>query len=354
MKKAVTIAVLLVIIMGIGIRLAANHKALNAKNSTTGLGSAAVAVNVANVENIVIDDTLNLVGVLKAWKEIRIASEAQGKIVALYVEAGQSKTKGTTLAVIDDKLKQLSVQNTQMSVDKLKKDLERTENLFNGGAATQQQVDDVRNSYNNALIELGQNKKQLTEATITAPISGIITEKLTEAGAYVSIGTDIATIVDISRLKVKLNVAEANVYRLKVGDKAVITTDAYPNVTFEGRITFISAAGDATTHNYPVEVTMDNSKQHQLKAGTFVMARIVIHDNTRAQLYIPREALQGSTKDACIYVVKNGKAVKKDIVVGTSKGNLLQVLSGLTADDTVITTGQINLSDKKPVTIINN
>jgi len=168
----------------------------------------------------------------------------------------------------------------------------------------------------------------------------------------VSTGTAIAVIVDISRLKVKLNVSEANVYRLKVGDKAVITTDAYPGVTFEGRITFISAAGDAT-HNYPVEITMDNSKQHQLKAGTFAIAHIVIHD-TRAQLYIPREALQGSTKDACIYAVENGKAVKKNIVVGTSKGNFLQVLSGLTEGDTIVTTGQINLADKKPVTIINN
>ena len=96
---------------------------------------------------------------------------------------------------------------------------------------------------------------------------------------------------------------------------------------------------------------MPNSTKHPLKAGTFVNAEVTIPGQTLA-LYIPRIALQGSSQDARVVVVENGKAVLKKIVVGTGNDLDIEILSGLKKGDQVVITGQINLSDGKSVRIV--
>lgn len=355
MKKTITVLVLIAILAAIILRLANNHKSLNIKKPGEGQAKATtsgIAVNVCDVKKMTVVDTLKFTGVLNPWREISIAAEIQGKITELHVEAGQIKKQGELLARIDDRLKQFAVENSRISVDKLNKDFERTENLFKGGAATQQQVDDAKNSLENAKIEFGQNQKMLDQTVITAPFSGVITEKKAEQGEYINTGGDIATIVDISMLRVRINVSETNVYRLKTGEPAEIAAETYPGVIFDGRITFISEKGD-DSHNYAVEITMKNSGKHPLKAGTFVTVNINFSDNME-HLYIPRTALQGSSKAASVYVVENNMAILKNITIESSEGNYLMVKSGLSDGDKIVIAGQINLENGKQVTIINN
>jgi RND family efflux transporter MFP subunit len=336
----------------IGIRLKCNHDVINSKKNITGTVSSSISVNVTPVIKMAANRSLELVGTLNAWKELNIAAETQGKIVSVNVEAGQKKAKGSVIAVIDDELKRLAVQTAEISVSKLEIDLQRIDNLFKGATATQQQLDDARTSLENAKIQLDQAKKQLADATITSPINGVITQKLTEQGAYINIGGPVATIVDISRLKVKLNVSETNVYLLRIGDKATIAADMYPGASFEGHITFISAKGD-DTHNYPVEIEMRNSATYPLKAGTFVTVHVDVR-GAQTALCIPRQAMQGSSKDASVYVVDNGKSILRNIVVGGEYGDYLEVVSGLAENEEVVTTGQVNISDGMPVLIVKN
>jgi RND family efflux transporter MFP subunit len=299
-----------------------------------------------------LSDSLQLVGSLEAYSEVNIATQSSGIITSLNAELGQAKSKGNLIATIDDKLKQLALQTAKVSVAKLKKDLERYENLYKGGTVTEQQLNEAQNLHDNAEIQLEQAEKQLSDATIISPINGIITKKLVEQGEYINIGSPIATIIDVSKLKVKLNVSETNVYLLKIGDKSVITTDVYPGVAFKGNISFISPKGDET-HNYPVEIEIVNSTKYPLKSGTFVNVLIGLPSNAEA-LYIPRESLQGSIKDAKVYVAENGKAMLRNIVVGSANDKYIQVISGLKDGENVITAGQINLSDGKAIKIINN
>jgi RND family efflux transporter MFP subunit len=158
--------------------------------------------------------------------------------------------------------------------------------------------------------------------------------------------------VDVSRLKVKINVSESDVYYLHAGDRVKITTDIYPGIIFYGKISFVSPRGD-DTHNYPVEIEIVNNAKYLLKAGTFVKAEVGIASNTMA-LYIPREALQGSIKDAKVYVASNGRALLKDIVIGRGGNESLEVLSGLTENDKVVVSGQVNLTDNRQIKVIKN
>jgi RND family efflux transporter MFP subunit len=350
MKKTLLIAVIIVLALVIVLRLKSNHDKINVQSNKQ-INFNVVSVSVSTVKRMAADRNISLIGTLATDKELNIAAEMQGKITSLNCEAGQSKTKGSVIATIDDKLKQLAVQTAKVSADKLKKDLTRKENLFKGGTATEQELDDARTSYENAKIQLEDAEKQLSYTKVTAPINGVITQKLVSEGTYLNVGTSIAYIVDISKLKVKLNVSETNVYFLKIGEKTVITAEAYQGVNFEGRISFVSPKGDET-HNYPVEIEIVNSAKHPLKAGTFVNVNIKI-SGSGSGLFIPREALQGSIKDAMVYVAENGKAKLKKIVVGMQNNDELEVLSGLSEGESVITNGQVNLTDDKPVKIIN-
>jgi len=350
MKKIIVIVIALAVLALIVLRLTTNYKKVNAsKDVSTDL--AYVSVNVSPVSKIAMSNSLQLTGYMDAYSEIDIAAEAQGTIVSLNAEPGQQKSKGSILATIDDKLKNLAVQKAKNLKVKLEKDLERNKNLYHGGSLTEQQLDYAQNSYNDAVIQLEQAEKELTNATIKSPISGVITRKLVEEGGYINIGSPIATIVDISKLKIKLNVSEIDVYQLKSGDKAIITTDVYPGISFEGNISFISSQGD-DSHNYPVEIVIPNNSKHPLKSGTFANVMIKLPVAAEA-LYIPRESLLGSITEASVYVAENNKATLKKIVVGNGNDKYIKVISGLKEGEQVIVNGQINLSENKAIKIEN-
>jgi len=350
MKKFITIAVIIALLALIVLRLVSNKEKIEAtKDVKTDL--TYVTVNVANVQKMTLNDSLKLIGYLDAFTEVDIAAEASGVITSLNVNLGDVKSKGTVLATIDDKLKQLAVRKAKIDLDKLQKTLERYKNLFKGGTLTEQQLDDAQTMYDNAVLQLEQAEKQLSDATIKAPITGIVSRKLFEKGEFVNMGNPMITMVDISRFKIKLNVSESNVYKLKTGDLASVTTDVYPGVKLDGKVSYISPKGD-DTHNYAVEIEMANNKEYPLKSGTFANVQIQLPVVAEA-LYIPRQALLGSVNDAKVYVAENGKALLRSIVVSEGNDQYLRVISGLNESEQVIVNGQINLADGKEIKIIN-
>lgn len=350
MKKIISIIIIVVVVVIAAFRLFAVRQGNISLNQN--LSTDYVTVTTANVEKKTSSFTLNFTGVLYPYKELDIPAETSGKITALYFQLGQYFQKGGVIATIDDKIKILTYESAKIEADRLKKDLDRTENLYKGGTSSEQELDRARTSYETAKNKFEEAERQLSYTKITAPIGGTITKKIVEEGTYVNMGAPIASIVDVSRLKVKINVSESNVYYLRVGDKARITTDIYNGVTFEGRISFVSPRGDES-HNYPVEIEIVNSAKNPLKAGTFVNVEVGSGSGGEG-LYILREALQGSVKDAKVYVAENGKAVLKNVVIGRESNESLEVLSGLNQNDKVIVSGQVNLTNNKPIKIINN
>jgi RND family efflux transporter MFP subunit len=224
----------------------------------------------------------------------------------------------------------------------------RYENLYKGGTVTEQQYDELRTALETVRIQFEQAETQLSYTKIAAPINGVVTRRPVEVGTFVGMGSMIASIVDPSMLKVELNVAENVVYQLKVGQDVTIATTVYPDIEFKGKVKFVSPKGDAF-HNYPVEISLVNDSKNPLKAGTFVT--VLIDAPSTEGLAIPRECLLGSIKDASVYVVENNVAKARSIVIGRETNANLEILSGLSEGETVVFSGQVNLSDNKPVRI---
>jgi RND family efflux transporter MFP subunit len=350
-SRIISIIIVVVLLVSAGLLMKKNHDKINSGKKDSGI-TTDVVVTVNEVGETNTGSSLSLTGTLMPFTEVAIAAQASGQITSLNVELGQSKAKGSVLATIDNKLKKLALQSAKLNYDKQQRDLARYESLYQGGTITTQQMDDARMAFEAAQIQLDQARKQLTDATVVSPISGVITEKLAENGSFINTGSPIARIVDISRLKIRLNVSEQNVYKLKLNDVVSVTSDIYPDQEYKGRISFISSKGD-DAHNYVVEVQIPNGGKSALKAGTFANVLVAVPGKVSA-LSIPRAALLGSTQDARVYVVQNNKAIQRKIIVGGGNEQYLEVLSGLAKGEQVVVAGQINLVDGQSVRIAKN
>ncbi len=348
MKRIIIIIVSILLVGLIFFKLKSNRDKINAKQEvSTDLNY--VSVTVAKVQSMNIERYLSLVGSLTAYAEVEVSSEIQGTVTSVKTKLGHHVSKNTVIATIDDRIKILNVNSAKIDLDKKQKDYERYKNLYSGGTATEQELDNSRVNYENAVIVLEQAKKELSDATVVSPSEGIITEKHIEEGTHVNVGSPIVSMVNISKLKVKLNVSESNIYQLNVGDKTEITTSVYPGATFNGNITFISPKGD-DSHNYQVEIVIANSDEHPLKAGTFVKVKISLPSKGNS-LYIPRETLQGSISEAKVYLVKGDKAVLQPVTIGNSNNDYLEVTSGLQEGDVIVASGFVNLENGKAIKV---
>lgn len=352
MKRFITIAIVVILTGMIAFRLMQNKKTIEARAQVEDNSGQVVSVNVYKTEKKIAEKKLRMVGTAIANQVIDIKSEVQGKITSLNITLGQRVQKGQVLAKIDDRLRALAVDNALQRLADAKQNYERFKNLYEGGAASKAQFEQYSLAYENARNQVDQARKELSSTTITAPISGIITAKQAEEGSFTTMGSPIATVVDISKLKIQLNISENDVYALNLGDEVTITTTVFPGVNYHGKVTYISPRGDEA-HNYPVELSIENKKDKQLKAGTYVDVTFNKQSNVPT-LQIPREALVGSIKDAKVYIVDKENTVQlKPIVIGNDYGQYLEVLEGLSEGEVIVTSGQINLTNGAKVTIIN-
>ncbi len=311
----------------------------------------AIPVTIAEAEITDLSNSLTLVGTIMAGSDVNIVAEAGGRILQLHANPGQYKSAGSVIAEIDSELRRASVMNAQAAYEKAKMDYDRMEKMFKEGVVNAMQMDQARYGFQAAEAQLIMSKRQLRDTKVTTPISGIINARMVDQGATVAINAVIANIVDISTLKVKVNVSEKDAFALKNGDKVIVTTDVYPRVEFSGQVASIAPKADEA-HTYPIEIRMSNSKQYPLKAGMFGKVSFTSIEKSDA-LIIPRSALIGSIKNPKVFVIKDGKAELRDVQTGADAGIKLEIISGLQAGESIVTNGQNNLRPGSKVTIIN-
>ncbi len=349
MKKVVIVLVILVVVVGgVVFTLMSNKEKMQAQTKPDII--TAYPVSIAAVEQRQLSQTLSLVGTITANREVAVVSETQGRVTNLAFDMGDYKGAGSVLAQVDDELKAASFHMAEANLEKAKKDLDRYESLYKEKTATDVQVEGMRIAYKNAETQLVVARRQYRDTKITTPVAGEVVSRTIELGSMVQPGMVIANVVDISTLKVKLNVPEQDAFKMKRGDKVSITTEVYPGVTLTGTITTISAKADEA-HTYPVEIALANSKDHPLRAGMF--GRVNFEAVRReSAVVIPREALVGSIRKPQVYVVNGDKVQLRDLIIGMETGTDLEVLQGLSGSETIVVGGQNNLQDGVKVVVV--
>jgi RND family efflux transporter MFP subunit len=310
-----------------------------------------VSVEKASKKNL--SESLSMVGTIYANNDVNVVSETAGKVTAVFAKVGDYKTAGSVLFQVDDELRKAALMSAEANYEKAKKDYERTQTLFQQKSATDAQLDMAKLGSAMAEAQYIVAKRQMADTKIKTPISGFITARYIDLGSMVQgapQATLVANVVDISRVKVKLNVAEADAFILKTGDQVSVASDVYPETAFTGKIESIGAKGD-DAHTFPVEISIANEAKHILKAGMF--ARVSFTSiKSRETIVIPRAALVGSVKTPRVYVVENGIAKLRSITVGNESGLYIQVLNGLNDGENVVVNGQNNIVDNTKVEVL--
>lgn len=345
MKKIIiTVLVILGLGAAIAYKLNKNKEENQAKVDVVNAENGAVLVKVGKVELKPIDLDFTSNGNFVPNQDLEFMSEVSGRITSIRVKEGDRVGKGQLMATVEDKYLSLDLQNANDSYQKLLVDKTRMENALKTGGVTQAQVDEINLAVKNAKNGIDQIKKRIGDVNIKAPISGVINKKHIELGSYVSPGTKLFDLVDVSSLKLEVNVNEKQVVQLKKGDRVDITLPVFPDKTFSGYVSFISVKADNSL-NFPIEIKLNNTGASQVKSGMYATSHFKF-DKTAPILTVPRTAFVGSVRNGEVYVVNGNNTVKlTKVTPGTIYGDDVEILGGLTEGQTLVVAGQINLQD---------
>ncbi|MCS7475134.1 efflux RND transporter periplasmic adaptor subunit, partial [Myroides odoratimimus] len=286
-------------------------------------------------------------GILIPKQEVMISAEINGRIAKLLVEEGAFVQKGQILAVIEGDKQNTSLNKAQAVYDNALSDFNRYKTALVTGGVTQQQVDQISLQVENAKNDLANARILVSDSNVKASFSGIINKRSIEVGTYVSPGETLFEVVNVSALKLRVNVDEKNVNMLKVGQSVNVKLPVFADKDFVGKIRFIAPKADSDL-NFPIEIEIENTNQHELKAGMYATAYIG-DDQESTILTVPRAAFVGSVSSNQVFIVQDGKAVLKKAIAGRVYGDYVEIISGIEQGMDVITSGQINLVDSTPV-----
>ncbi len=348
-KRIIIILGIAALLITLGMSKLFSNKEKNAAKLYIHDSNAQVLVSIDKVQNHTFENALSFLGTLEPSRQNTISSDASGKIIRLDVKEGDRLTTGQVIAKVDDELLRLQLENAEISLEGLKNDDARNSNLAKENVITGVQVEKTKLAIRSAETQIKQIKRQIKNTTITAPFSGVITKKMIELGSIVGPGTPLLEVTDISSLKLTVSVPERDILKFKIGQEVSVFVDVHKEKSFSGRATLISVKADAT-HNFKVEITVQNSSSDPLMAGMYGSVKFKNQSSITA-LSIPRKALVGSTKHPKVYLAINGKSVLKSFSPGTSDNDFVEVVSGITSTDLIIVKGQINLQNNTNISI---
>lgn len=351
MKKAIIyIIVALAIIAIVVIRLKTNKETTVSRvyqyDKEQAINVQAITLKLESVKN-----DISYTGTFEPNKETRISADIQGKINSVLVDVGSAVRKGQALVQLDNSLLKLQLQTIEIQIEGLESDVKRYTVLANADAIQGVQLEKTELALKSAIVQKATIKEQINKTTITAPFSGIVTAKLTEEGAFAAPGIPLLQITDISSLKFTVNVPEQELGQFETNQQYTLSADAYPETVLSGKVIMTGSKANMG-NSFPVQFSVNNTADLKVKSGMFGNVQLK-NDGEEKLIIIPASAIVGTNIQPQVYLVKNGKAILQNITTSKRFQNKVQVSSGLTEGEVIISNGFINLFDGANVTISN-
>ena len=334
-------------------------------------GRPPMTVELVTPKRDAIAEQLTVVGNLVGDATVAVVPKTAGRLDAVFVRLGDRVAKGQRIGKIEDRevLEQVkqaeasfevgnaTVRQREADLKFAQTNLDRSKSLFERQLLPRQSLDDAeaRNQAAVAQLDLAraqvmQNKARLEElrvilenTVIVSPVDGFVARRAADPGAYASPNAPIVDVVDINRVRLIANVVEKDLRRVREGQGADVGVDAFPGESFKGRIARVAPVLDPATRTATLEVEIPNPG-YRLKPGMY--ARVHITTATRADaLVVPRNAVVDLEGKRGVFVAVNQVASFRPIEVGIETTDLLEIASGVSEQDKVITTGAAALRD---------
>jgi membrane fusion protein, multidrug efflux system len=316
-----------------------------------GRGSRITPVSVTPVERGSVSRAVTVSGNIEPIRVVGVNSQISGALLAVLVEEGNVVSRGSVLARVDDRELQAQLEAAEATYQVTEAAYERAEQLRERKVITLPEYERDRTAFAAARAALEQVRTRVAYATVTAPIDGVVTEKRVEAGDVVAPQTRLFTLADVSTLVVRVGVSELDVVAVNVGDPVLLTLDAFPERSFQGRVRRIFPTGDPTTRLVPVEVALRGQDAGEVRPG--FLARVTFALGTRdGVLLVPASALVGGAGSESVFVVQDGRAVRRTVMPGVTSEGRVEIVNGLQEGEEVIVAGNNMLRDGAAVRVI--
>ena len=347
LKKILYITIPVVLLGLVVVRLKKN-KELAKTNIVQFNKEAAIAVIADTVVLQEVQFPSTFSGTFEPNLETKLSAELQGKINAVFVDVGDFVQKGQPLIQLDNSLLKLQLEGIEVQIEGLELDVRRYTILTKADAIQGVQLEKTLLALKAAKIQKATLAEQIQKTNIKAPFSGVVTAKLTEQGAFAAPGIPLLQITDIAVLKFTINIPETDLALFQIGKSYTITPDVMQNELINGKMYMVGSKANAG-NSYAIQFKINNTDL-SLKAGMF--GKVIVKNNKSAKgIFIPSSAIIGSATNPQVYVVKNGKAIKQDVLIQSTLQNQVLLASGIVAGDVIVVNGFINLYDGANVTI---
>ena len=347
-------------------------------------------------------------GSLAPNEQSDVAAETSGKVAAVGVDMGSSVRRGQMIVRLDDADFRIKIQQAQAQLDQAKatlrqneakiglrpgqkfnpenvpevagarealdladKNLRRYEKLVETGdisrAAYDQQksqrdqlaeqyqalihqalqnyaaVANAQAAVDAALTQVSLAKRNLGYTVVVSPMAGYVSDRPADVGEYVSPQQKVATVVNLNPLRVRIDIPEQAISQIHVGESVSVSVAAYPDRSFSGRVARVSPSVTTASRTLTVEADVENPKA-ELKPGQFATVRILL-PQTEAAVLVPQRSLRAISGSTYVFVIKNGHAEQRLVQSGQTEGDLVELKSGVAADEVVATSNVDQLSD---------
>jgi membrane fusion protein, multidrug efflux system len=335
-------------------------------------GRQPMTVELASARRSAIAQQVTVVGNLIGEATVSVAPRTAGRLQSVTVKLGDRVSRGQRIAQIEDfdiqeQVKQAvaaaevsaaTIRQREADLKRSETNLARSKSLFDRQLLPRQTLDDNESTYQASLAQLdlaraqnAQSKARLDElkitlgnTIITSPVTGFVSKRTVDPGAFVSQNAPIVEVVDISTVRLVANIVEKDLRQLKIGDAAHVEVDAFPGEEFIGRIARVSPILDPATRTAPIEIEIPNPSS-RLKPGMYARVSITV-DTKKEALVVPITALVDlGGRRGVFQPLPDNTAAFRVVQVGVETGDAAEIITGLQDGDRVITTGAAALRD---------
>jgi RND family efflux transporter MFP subunit len=299
-----------------------------------------------------------------ANRQSNMRSETAGRVVDVLVEAGDRVKEGQILLRLDvgrpasaAQAANAAVAQSEARLNQAQREQARTEKLVQTGGLPEQRLDDAEDAVrlasaarDAARAEARLARRGLTEAVVRAPFGGTVVERRVELGEYLAPGSPLLTLADTSLLKARVLLDPREAIDIKVGSKALISVYARPGEVFGGKVVRVGEVIDPRTRRLPVEVEL-NDDGGRLRPG--LVARFSVETgDPKAVIRVPLEGVFERFGSQHVYVIADGIAQRRSIVLGTVGAGFAEVAEGIEPGETVVTKGVTRVVDGSRVQVV--
>ena len=308
-----------------------------------------VRIKQVNLESLSIQSTY--VGYLLPNKRVLMRSEIDGVIEKIDFEEGDEITKGKRLVDISTKEHRLKLKIAITDSNLADINIKRDEKLAAQNLIPNAQLDQTKTRAESASLNKELAEISLNKSLISSPLKGTIKTRHIKVGEFVRKGDKLVEILDIDKIIVKVNIPEQEILSIQVGQNVEVALYIMEKKTFLGRVKNIGLEADSSNRTFPVEILVDN-KERQLRAG--MLARATFTKNVdQDQIVIPRHTVLERDQGRVVYVFEDGKAFRRDITIGLSQLDQVQVVQGLNKGELIVVEGHTKLTDGEEVNVVN-